>query len=236
MSVIRVNKTKDYTVMSNHHLKNMNLSLKAKGLLSQMLSLPDDWDYSIAGLAAINKENESSIKSALGELKQEGYLTITKLMPDETGSGRIEYIYDIFEQPQKQEGKKQGVEIQPLEILPVEIQPVENQGQLNTNNINTKESNTKELNTNVIWNKSRFIPPTLEEVIAYCQERNNNVDAQKFFPSYEASGWKVGRDKMKSWKAAVIYWERSSYDKPMKQKPQPAENPFTALKRKEGRI
>lgn len=128
MSVIRVNKTKDYTVMSNHHLKNMNLSLKAKGLLSQMLSLPDDWDYSIAGLAAINKENESSIKSALGELKQEGYLTITKLMPDETGSGRIEYIYDIFEQPQKQEGKKQGVEIQPLEILPVEIQPVENQG------------------------------------------------------------------------------------------------------------
>lgn len=131
MSVIRVNKTKDYTVMSNHHLKNRNLSLKAKGLLSQMLALPEGWDYSINGLVAINKESEASIKAAMSELKAEGYLRITKLKPNQTESGRIEYVYDIYEEP-KQEGEKQEVEIQPLEI-----QPIENHGQLNTNKLNT---------------------------------------------------------------------------------------------------
>ena len=65
MAKIRVNKTKDYTILSNHHLKNKNLSLKAKGLLSVMLGLPDDWNYSINGLMAILKENETAIKSTL---------------------------------------------------------------------------------------------------------------------------------------------------------------------------
>ena len=144
MSVIRINKTEDYTIMSNRHFKEKNMSLKAKGLLSEMLSLPDDWDYSIAGLIAINKENESAIKSTLEELKKFGYLRITKLMPNETETGRIEYVYDIFEFPQKQEGKKQEAE-----NLGVEFLEVENQGQYNTNNkiLNNKEfNNIKEKN------------------------------------------------------------------------------------------
>ena len=99
MSVIRVNKTSNYTVMSNTHLRDRSLSLKAKGLMSQMLSLPDDWDYSISGLAAINSEKESCIKSALNELKKSGYLVVTKKMPNETESGRIEYVYDLYEEP-----------------------------------------------------------------------------------------------------------------------------------------
>lgn len=69
MAVIRVEKTKNYTVMSNYHFKEKEMSLKAKGLLSLMLSLPDNWDYTIAGLVTICKENESAIKSALDELK-----------------------------------------------------------------------------------------------------------------------------------------------------------------------
>lgn len=135
--VIRVNKTADFTVMSNYHLKDKGLSLKAKGLLSVMLSLPDEWDYSVAGLAALCVENETAVKSALKELKKCGYLIVTKKMPDKTKSGRIEYEYDVYEQPHE----KQGVEILPLEILPIEIQAVENQGQLNTNKSNTKELN-----------------------------------------------------------------------------------------------
>lgn len=135
--------------MSNHHLRNKDLSLKAKGLLSVMLSLPKDWDYSIAGLCSISKENETAIKSTLDELKRFGYVVITKLTPKKTKSGRIEYIYDIYEEPQtkdnepkqkscskKQEGKKQGLEILPLEILPLEIQGLENQGQINTQDQN----------------------------------------------------------------------------------------------------
>ena len=142
MAVIRVNKTKNYTVMSNHHFKNKEMSLKAKGLLSLILSLPDTWDYSIAGLVAICKESESSVVSALNELKSMGYLVVKKLYPNETKSGRIEYIYDIYEEPIKQPLEKQGVENQGIEV-----QGIENQGQLNTNKLNTNKLNTKELNT-----------------------------------------------------------------------------------------
>lgn len=140
MAVFRVNKSKNYTVMSNYHLKDENMSFKAKGLLSVMLSLPDDWDYSITGLSKISKENEKAIKTILDELKELGYLRIVKLMPNETKSGRIEYIYDIYEMSvyKKQEYQKQGVEFQE-----VEKQEVEKVGQLNTNKQNTKKINTK---------------------------------------------------------------------------------------------
>lgn len=146
MAIFRVEKNKNYTTLSNYHFKEKEMSLKAKGLLSVMLSLPESWDYTIQGLVAICKENESAIKSTLKELSDFGYLEIVKLFPDQTDSGRIEYIYNIYENP-KQEGKKQGVENQPLEFLGVEVQPVENQGQLNTNNKNTKELNINNKDT-----------------------------------------------------------------------------------------
>ena len=142
MSVIRVEKTKNYTVMSNYHFKEKTMSLKAKGLLSLMLSLPDTWNYSIAGLVAICKENETAIKSTLKELQEFGYVSIEKILPNKTESGRIEYVYNIFEKP-KQEGEKQGVE-----NLPLEIQRVENQVQLNTKQSNTNKTNTKEKKKN----------------------------------------------------------------------------------------
>ena len=145
MAVIRINKTKDYTVMSNTHFRE-KMSLKAKGLLSLMLSLPDNWDYSVAGLVAICIEKESAINSTLNELKKFGYLRVDKLMPNQTASGRIEYIYNIFETPEQieiQQSGKQRLEKQDLENQGVEFQGVENQGQYNT-----KESNTKKKNTN----------------------------------------------------------------------------------------
>ena len=148
MSVIRVNKNNDFTVMSNYHFRDKNLSLKAKGLLSQMLSLPPNWDYTVAGLVAINKENDTAISSALSELKENGYLIITKLMPDKTDSGRIEYVYDIYEHPhEKQALEKQGVENQGLVF-----QGVENPVQYNTNKSNTDILNTKESNNKYIKN------------------------------------------------------------------------------------
>lgn len=140
MAVFRVHKTKDFTVMSNHHLRDKNLTLKAKGLLSVILSLPDDWKYSIAGLAAICKEGTSAVKSALQELTDAGYVTVTKLYPNQTETGRIEYVYDIHETPQAP--RKQGIE-----NLPLESQQVENQAQLSTEEPSTNESNTKESST-----------------------------------------------------------------------------------------
>lgn len=169
MSVIRVNKTRDYTVMSNYHFKDKRLSLKAKGLLSQMLSLPDNWDYTVSGLCYINKDNMTSINSALKELKQHGYLIVTKLFPDQTKSGRIEYVYDIYEQPiDIQAEEKQGIE-----ILPLEIQGIENQPQLNTKELSTNKSNTKRLNTKDIIEGYTEDAELIEALTAFAEMRKS---------------------------------------------------------------
>lgn len=97
MSVFRVEKNKGYTVMSNHHLRNHTLSLKAKGLLSQMLSLPDDWDYTLQGLAQINKERIDAIREAVRELERAGYIKRSRER-DERGCLRGT-VYTIYEQP-----------------------------------------------------------------------------------------------------------------------------------------
>ena len=97
MSVFRVEKTKGYTVMSNHHLRNHTLSLKAKGLLSQMLSLPEDWDYTLQGLAQINKESIDAIREAVRELERAGYIKRSRER-DERGCLRGT-VYTIYEQP-----------------------------------------------------------------------------------------------------------------------------------------
>ena len=144
MTVMRTFKNKNYTVMSNTHLRDKNLSLKAKGLLSVMISLPDNWNYSIAGLVAICKENETAIKSALNELKENGYLIVNKLKPSKSTKGKIGYEYLIFETPDKEEQEKLMKQSQEggflgVEIQGVEIQGVENHGQLNTNIYNTNK-------------------------------------------------------------------------------------------------
>lgn len=139
MSIFRVEKTNDYTVMSNHHLREKNMSLKAKGLLSWMLSNDDGWDYSIAGIVANCKENETAIKTTLGELKQFGYLEIIKKNPDEQVSV-IHYEYVIHEQPVHSQGvESQGVENQPLEDLEVENPGERNKKEISKNIINKKE-------------------------------------------------------------------------------------------------
>lgn len=99
MPVIKNEKTKNFTVISNTHLKDRNLSLKAKGLLTQMLSLPYDWEYSISGLAAINKEGKSAIASALRELLDAGYAFRSQETDEKGQFKRMNYI--IFESPQK---------------------------------------------------------------------------------------------------------------------------------------
>ena len=140
MAVVRVNKTGDYTVMSNTHFKERGMTLKAKGLLSLMLSLPDDWDYSVAGLVSLSKDGKDSVMNALTELEDLGYLKRTRLNDEK---GRFAgYDYDIYEHPQTDE---------PQQEKPCAENPnTENPSQLNTNTLNTKESNPKEINNNTI--------------------------------------------------------------------------------------
>ena len=98
MAVFRIERTRDYTVMSNHHLRNANLSLKAKGLLSVMLSLPEDWNYTTRGLAKICKEGVDAIGAALRELEAAGYIVRHKLRDRQGRISDTEYV--IYEQPQ----------------------------------------------------------------------------------------------------------------------------------------
>ena len=98
MAVFRIERTRDYTVMSNHHLRNANLSLKAKGLLSMMLSLPEDWNYTTRGLAKICKEGVDAIGAALRELEAAGYIVRHKLRDSQGRISDTEYV--IYEQPQ----------------------------------------------------------------------------------------------------------------------------------------
>ena len=98
MAVFRVERTSDYTVMSNYHLRDKRLSLKAKGLLSQMLSLPEDWDYTLAGLCYINRESKDAIRTAIHELEQAGY--IHRRQTTDSGGKFAGNVYTIYERPQ----------------------------------------------------------------------------------------------------------------------------------------
>lgn len=134
MSVFRVERTGDYTVMSNHHLKNRALSLKAKGLLSLILSLPDDWDYTLRGLAYISLESVDSVRKAVTELENEGYITRTRTRDEQGRLRGTEYI--IREQPVSEE---------PISEKPVSEKPtLENPTQLNINIYNKNKSSVYE--------------------------------------------------------------------------------------------
>lgn len=135
MSVFRINKSKNYTVMSNYHLRDKKLSFKAKGMLSYMLSLPDDWDYSLQGLSKASKDNITSIKSTIEELKTTQYLKITK---ERDKMGRFTYIYNIYEKSEP------GIDFPPLENPSMEKPETENPIQLNTNNKILKKEKKKE--------------------------------------------------------------------------------------------
>ena len=153
MAVFRVERTRDYTVMSNHHLKNRALSLKAKGLLSLMLSLPDDWDYTTKGLAHICKDGVDSICSCVRELEQNGYLKRRRIRNSKGQLTEIEYT--ILEQPEQsaaetpQPKREKPVLDKPVLDNPEQEKPEqENPAQLNTKRTNIpNKSNTYESNT-----------------------------------------------------------------------------------------
>lgn len=164
MSVIRVNKNKNYTTISNVALRDRNLSFRAKGLLCQMLSLPEDWDYSIKGLAAISKEGEKAVRTVLAELEAAGYLVRTKVRGD---SGRFtSIVYDIFEEPQTNvEKPEENQEVLPcaqkgqVEKGQVEKRQVERDIQLN------KELLNKELLSKDVCKKESSAASSYNEII-----------------------------------------------------------------------
>ena len=149
MAVFRIEKTRDYTVMSNHHLRDKSLSLKAKGLLSLMLSLPEEWDYTTKGLARICKDGVDSICAGVRELEEHGYVIRQRVRNPNGQLGAIEYT--ILEQPRPPEPGKPERENpvldNPEQAYPVLEEPEQgNPAQLNTNR-SSKEKSKKDLSS-----------------------------------------------------------------------------------------
>ncbi len=146
MAVFRIDKTRDYTVMSNHHLRNTELSLKAKGLLSLMLSLPDNWDYTTKGLARICKDGVDSICAAVRKLEEHGYVIRERVRGANGQLGSIEYT--ILEQPAEPSPERENpVQVKPILENPVLGKPEqENPAQSNKDKSNTDLSSTEQSN------------------------------------------------------------------------------------------
>lgn len=202
MAIFRVHKENNYTTIDNNIFKNKELSWKAKGILTTMLSLPNDWEFSVEGLATMSDDKISATRTGIQELEQKGYLKRTRVH-DSKGIVR-NMIYDIYEKPM-------------CDFPTLEKPTLENQPQLNTNII--KDLNNKKENiNNKLFIQKKFKKPTLDEVQEYCRERNNTVDAEYFIDYYESKGWLVGKTKMKDWKAAIRLWERKNNKKVDRQK------------------
>lgn len=169
MAVIRAIKNENYTTMCNTHLRDKNLSLKAKGLLSMMLSLPDKWNYSVKGLEGICKESKNTINSVLNELEDNNYLVRRRRYCN----GKIsEWEYIIFENNENHDEELLHLKNEDIENEDTEIQDIENRDAYKI----TKELNTKELNTNE-YKEKNIKKESVNSVIAEYTENKDLQDA-----------------------------------------------------------
>ena len=201
----RQDKLKDFTVIRNAIFKDYRLSAKAKGVACQLLSLPPTWDYSVRGLTTLFNDGEASIRSALNELEEAGYLRREQVREGGKFGKSVYVITDMLK------SEKPCVE-NPL----AENSVAENPAQLNTKELTTNKSNTK---------RYKFVPPTVEEVEEYINEKGYKVNARRFVDYYSSKGWTIGRNSpMKNWQAAVRTWANNDFNKD--NKPQGSGNPW----------
>lgn len=176
MAVFRVEKTKDFTIMSNHHLRNVALSLKAKGLLSLMLSLPENWDYTTKGLARICKDGVDSIGAAIKELEKHGYLTRQRIRDSHGRLGDIEYT--IHEQPIATPAPFSPKRENPEQVNPRQVKPVQGEPKLeNPSQLNIQESKTEELKTDSLSTHQSIYPAS--SGTSACNDRIDRIEAYR---------------------------------------------------------
>jgi len=197
MAILRKQQRGQYTVIDNTIFRDKELSNKALGMLCRMLSLPDGWEFSVEGLTRLSTDGKSGVMSQLDELEEHGYLVRNQV---------------------RVQGKIAGVEYIVSETRMSDFPYAENQHTENQHTENPPQSNNKVSITNTSNNKRyRFVPPTIEEVEDYINEKGYRVDARKFVDYYTSNGWRVGKNPMKDWKAAVRNWAHNGYDNSRKQ-------------------
>ena len=204
MAVLRKEKKNNFTVIDNAIFKDSRISFKAKGLLCQMLSLPDGWEYSVKGLAALASDKYSAITSGLKELEEAGYFRREQRFDHGKFAG---YEYIISEIPHEKNSDFTFSE-NPISENTISGNPT----QLNTKESNTKESTTnKSIGTQTRKRKNlhtdKSIRPTIEQIKDYIAEKNLNVDAQRFYDFFDAGEWIDSKgEPVRSWKQKLITW------------------------------
>lgn len=202
-----------FTVINNSLLRDTSLSDGAVRLLLYMLSMSDDWTFSTKMLSKTFNVAESTIVSRVTELKKAGFIK-TKKNVDARGHF-TSVTWEIYEEPFTVLGNEPYSEktehgSDRTRKLPYSVSTVCGKTRTLRNNNNKEIPIIKEISIN---KNDVFIPPTIEEVMTYCRERNNTVDPEAFVAFYASKGWKVGKNKMKDWRMAVITWEKRSKQK-----------------------
>ena len=230
----RADHADNFLSITNDTARATGLSNGAFRLLIFMLSMSDDWNFSVNGLAYMLGWPERTVAKHVTELKRAGYIEQLKKTDDHGRFLPSEWV--VHETPVTALHKnRSAVEPQHGETALRSDRSAD--APLCGKSVDIRITNIKEqpnIKERPNIKKTRaFKKPTVDEVAAYCQERGNRVDPEHFVDHYEANGWKVGKNPMKDWKATVRTWERNNYDKPKKAEPV-FENPFTRLLREEG--
>lgn len=200
MPILRHEHKTDYTVIPNNLIRDNRLSVRDVGLLCVMLSLPDDWSFSVNGLVSMfQHDGRDGISASLKRIEEAGYLR--REQTREKGKlGAVVWIVSDTPSPCTD---------LPCTVLPDTVFPY-TENPIQQNKDITKYPSNKVPSNNISARaRDKFKPPTLEEVTAYCQQRGSKVDPQTFFDYFEAGGWKDSHGKqVKSWKQKIITWER----------------------------
>ena len=224
--IMRGKHAADFSRIQNETLRDERLSTAARGLLVYMLSMSDDWVFSVAQLAKSQKLSRPKIIALVKELENAGYITI------ENKRGKLGQfsgsVWTVYETPKdhSQENRSTGK----LTTANTAVKKTEVRQNRSTENLTDKnyqlnknyqlDKNYQDIKSSTTRTRESFTPPTLEDVTAYCLERKNNVDPQRWLDHYQSNGWRVGKNPMKDWKAAVRTWERSGFnDTPRKPTP-----------------
>lgn len=213
MAIYRHNHEQEFTILPNSLIRNPELSLRDVGLLCYMLSLPQDWEFSIHGLDYVIQNNgASSVRAALKNLEKQGYLRRSWIRSEDGRIIRNQWTVSdlpIEEQDALPEDNKPYVENPHADNPHAENPHAENRRQ--TKNISNKENNNKEQRE-----QKALSLPDLQDIISYIQENGYQVDAEQFYDYYTARGWKVNGAPIADWTALIRNWsrrERTEYGK-----------------------
>lgn len=216
---LKIIRRKKPQTTADSFIRDSRLSLKAKGLMSLVLSLPKDWDFSIPGLLSIMNEGKASVYGALGELRKYGYCEYETKRDEKGKMAGTEYVfYEVchlnnedephpdYPYPENPHTEKRDTENPYPDNPHPENRYAKDIEDIKGEDIILPPYNPPKGEEEKREREGVFKKPTIEEIAEYCREKGYNIDAETFWNFYEAKGWMIGKNKMKNWRAACATW------------------------------